>query len=272
VKTTASTSATASARVRSGQLTHNSLGAGVESACAGCVADEGPCFVALADGFLDDVTSDAPRRADDKDSVRSVVHEASIASVRCAGCFHASSLTLSVPARESPSIRVLVVPPRWSARRVGFFDERLLLSNRKGFSGFGCGPAREEVECLSRLRSWLRAVDEKCEAFVGGELHGFVGELEVADDGMVEPFVPGAMLVHIMSSPADAELLASGGEFADQVGETFVVGVPSSFRAEGGDGVGGDEIPVGPEVDRSGSRNANRAVLGGVKGLSKTCA
>ena len=54
----------------------------------------------------------------------------------------------------------------------------------------------------------------------------------------------------VVRGPADAELVAAGGEFADEVGEAFVVGVASCGGSEDGDGVVGDGVPVDEELRR----------------------
>ncbi len=51
-----------------------------------------------------------------------------------------------------------------------------------------------------------------------------------------------------MCRPADAEVVAAGGQLADEVGESFVVGVATGFGAEDPDGVVGDRVPVEVEV------------------------
>jgi hypothetical protein len=79
-------------------------------------------------------------------------------------------------------------------------------------------------------------------AVVGGEVERFVGEGEVADDRVVEPFGAGAVELDVVGGPADAELVAAGGELADEVGESAIVGVAAGFGAKDGDGVVGDGV------------------------------
>ena len=66
--------------------------------------------------------------------------------------------------------------------------------------------------------------DEHLQAAVGGEIHGLVGEVEVADDGVVDALEAGAVFADVVGSPEFAEQVAAGGEFADEVAELPVVG------------------------------------------------
>ncbi len=72
----------------------------------------------------------------------------------------------------------------------------------------GCrrAPRGEQFEGVVRRRLWLGRVGEDPLAAAGGQLQCFVGEGEVADDGMMELLDPGSM-----------ELLAAGGQFADEI-------------------------------------------------------
>ena len=58
---------------------------------------------------------------------------------------------------------------------------------------------------------------------------------------------PGAVQADVVGGPADAELVAAGGQLADQVGQVLVVGVAAGFGAQHGDGVVGGAFPVAPE-------------------------
>src|SRR5436309_14345948 len=58
---------------------------------------------------------------------------------------------------------------------------------------------------------------------------------------------PGAVEAHVLLGPAAAELLAAGGEFADEVGESLVVRVAPGVAAQGGDDLVGVPFPVGVE-------------------------
>jgi len=56
----------------------------------------------------------------------------------------------------------------------------------------------------------------------------------------MQRFRAGAVEFDVVCRPADPELLVSGGQFADQVGEASVVGVASGFGAQDGHRVVGD--------------------------------
>ena len=83
---------------------------------------------------------------------------------------------------------------------------------------------------------------------VGGQVERFVAEGEVTDDRVVEPLGAGAVELDVVGGPADAELVAAGGELADEVGQAAVVGVAAGFGAQDGDGVVGDGVPVDEEL------------------------
>ncbi len=59
------------------------------------------------------------------------------------------------------------------------------IRNRVGWSR---GPAGEQVEGVLGWRPGLGGVDEDPLAGVAGQFEGFVGEGEVADDGVMEAF------------------------------------------------------------------------------------
>jgi hypothetical protein len=86
---------------------------------------------------------------------------------------------------------------------------------------------------------------------VGGQVERFVGEGELADDRVVEAFDAGAVELDVVGGPPHAELVAAGGELADEVGQTSVVGVAAGFGAQDGDGVVGDGVPVDEELRRA---------------------
>jgi hypothetical protein len=46
---------------------------------------------------------------------------------------------------------------------------------------------------------------------------------------MMDAFEACAVQLHVVAGPADAKLVAAGGELADQVGEVFVAGVASGL-------------------------------------------
>ena len=65
---------------------------------------------------------------------------------------------------------------------------------------------------------------------------------------MVEALHAGAVELDVVLGPADSEVVAAGGQLADQVGERAVVGVAAGFGAQDADGVVGDGVPVDEEL------------------------
>jgi hypothetical protein len=55
-------------------------------------------------------------------------------------------------------------------------------------------------------------------------------EFELADDRVVQPLDAFRVQTHVVRGPEDAELVALGGELADQVGERPVCGLPPAYR------------------------------------------
>ena len=98
-------------------------------------------------------------------------------------------------------------------------------------------------------RGGFGGVDGEREAGVGDHVDAFVGEFEVADDGVVKELLgAGAVEPDVVRAPPAAEVLAAGGQLADEVVQVLVVGVAAGFGAQDGDaGVGGG-VPVGVEV------------------------
>jgi hypothetical protein len=94
-------------------------------------------------------------------------------------------------------------------------------------------------------------------------LEAFVVELEVADLGVVEVLDAADVEADVVAGPVLAELVAASGELADEVAEVAVVGVAAGGRAQRGDDVVRDAVPVEVEVAGArGSRKTNRAAFG----------
>jgi hypothetical protein len=83
------------------------------------------------------------------------------------------------------------------------------------------------VERLLRFGARLGGVGEHGQTAVGGEFHRFVGELEVADDRVVESFGAGVVEADVVGRPFGAERFALGGELADEICEVAVSGALS---------------------------------------------
>ena len=112
----------------------------------------------------------------------------------------------------------------------------------------GGGPGAEELESFVGRRAGFGGVDGEGEAGFGGHLESFVGEGELADDGVVEPFGAGAVVADVVAAPAGAEVVAAGGELADEVVEQPVVRVAAGFGAQDGDADVRGRVPVGVEA------------------------
>ncbi len=112
----------------------------------------------------------------------------------------------------------------------------------------GGRPGRKEAECVVGRGAGFRGVDGQREPGFGHELESLVGELEVADDGVAEPFGACAVVADVVGGPPGPEVVASGGELADEVVEVLVPGVPARFGAEDCDADVGGEVPVGIEA------------------------
>ena len=102
---------------------------------------------------------------------------------------------------------------------------------------------------------------------VGGQVKCFVGEGEHADDRVVEAFDPGAVELDVADGPPHAELVAAGGELADEVGQASVVGVTSGFGAKDGDRVVGDGVPVDEELRGAGVEEQEPGRVGWLHGV-----
>jgi hypothetical protein len=99
-------------------------------------------------------------------------------------------------------------------------------------------------------RSGLGGVGEEALAGVGGQGEGLEGQVEVADDGMVEELDAAGVDPDVVRGPAPAELFAAGGQLPDQVREVPVVRVAAGFGAQQGDGVVGGLVVVAEELGR----------------------
>ena len=64
--------------------------------------------------------------------------------------------------------------------------------------------------------------------------------------------MPVSVELDVVGRPADPELVAPGGQLADEVGEASVVGVAAGFGAQDGHRVVGDLLPVVEELARRG--------------------
>ena len=67
---------------------------------------------------------------------------------------------------------------------------------------------------------------------------------------MVEAFGAGAVVADVVGAPAGAEVVAAGGELADEVVQIAVVRVAAGLGAQDGDADVGGGVPVGVEAVR----------------------
>jgi hypothetical protein len=110
------------------------------------------------------------------------------------------------------------------------------------------------VQEPSRSRAWAvgesgsAAYRGEGETGIGQHVHALVGKLEVADVAVVEGLGAGPVVADGVVAPAAPEVLAAGGQFADEVVEVFVVGVAAGFGVQDGDAGVGGQVPVGIEV------------------------
>ena len=112
------------------------------------------------------------------------------------------------------------------------------------------GPAGQQVERLGRAAAGLGAVDADVQPVVGRQLHDLVAELEIADDGVVQPLDAGLVVADVVRGPPGAELRAAGGQLPDEVRQAAVIGVAAGLGAQVRDEVARGALPVGVEVVR----------------------
>ena len=106
-------------------------------------------------------------------------------------------------------------------------------------------------------------VDEHRQAGCLGDGEQVVHEVEAADDGVVDLLGAAAVLVHVVAGPPGTELLAAGGQLADEVVQARVVRGPARLGAQDADRVVGGLVPVDPEVVRGGVEEREPGVVGG---------
>jgi hypothetical protein len=91
------------------------------------------------------------------------------------------------------------------------------------------GPAGQQIKGVGGGAGGFGGVDEHPQTGVGGQVERLVGEVEVADDGMVQPLAAGLVEQHVVAGPQASERLAAGGQFADEVVQVFVVRIATGF-------------------------------------------
>src|SRR3954447_5718090 len=93
-------------------------------------------------------------------------------------------------------------------------------------------PAGQEVQCLLGGRAGLGGVERHAETLVGVEAQRLVAELDLTDDGVVQTLAARPVEAHVVRRPAHTELVAAGGQLADEVLEVAVVRVAAGVRAQ----------------------------------------
>jgi len=96
---------------------------------------------------------------------------------------------------------------------------------------------------------------------VGGELHRFEGEGEVTDCGVADAFGADSVVPNVVGGPANAEAVAAGDEFSDEIGEGLVVWVLAGVAAESGDDAVGALFPVGVIEARCGAEEGEAGIV-----------
>src|SRR4051794_28202571 len=90
-------------------------------------------------------------------------------------------------------------------------------------------PAGEEGQGLLRRRAGLRGEGDERLARVGGERQSLVGQAEVTNDPVVEALGSGGVPADVVRCPQGAELLAEGGQLADELVEEPAVGAAADL-------------------------------------------
>jgi hypothetical protein len=74
----------------------------------------------------------------------------------------------------------------------------------------GGSPAGEEPDRVVGGRTRVGAERDQGQARVRSQFHHLIGQVQVADHGMPDVLEARAVQLHIMGTPADAELVATG--------------------------------------------------------------
>src|SRR5215212_11799464 len=131
------------------------------------------------------------------------------------------------------------------------------------FLGCGGRPAREEVEVLRGRRAGFGGIGEHRQAVIGRDLHRLVGELEVADDRVVQALDACVVEANVVRRPLGAERLALRRELSDELGQAAVVRVATGFGAQDRDQLIGHVVPIEVEVLGAGVEEREPGGIGG---------
>src|SRR5690242_16726266 len=91
------------------------------------------------------------------------------------------------------------------------------------------GPAAQESELVGGGGARLGGVGGQGQARLTRQLERVEGEVEIADDRVVEVLGPGAVQPDVVRRPAGTEGVAADGELSDEVAELAVVGIAAGF-------------------------------------------
>src|ERR687897_2423447 len=112
----------------------------------------------------------------------------------------------------------------------------------------GGSPAGEQAQRFLRAGARLGRVGDDRQAGVGGGLYPVVAELELADDRVVEALLALGVKAHVVGRPEAAELLTSGRELADEIGERSVERATAGLEPKERGDILGRALPVGEEL------------------------
>src|SRR5829696_8757070 len=104
----------------------------------------------------------------------------------------------------------------------------LLVSRLRGVVARLGGPTGEELQRRVRRAVGLGAVHDQELARVGRQRRGLEGQLEVANERVVDALAAGQVSLDVVRGPPHAEVVAARREQTDQVGQVAVVGVAAS--------------------------------------------
>jgi len=113
-----------------------------------------------------------------------------------------------------------------------------------GVGGAGRCPAGEQPQSLRTGRAGLGGVDHEDTARIGSDNEFFVGESEFANHGMVESFRAGPVGPNVMRAPQPPEYLAARGQLANEIVESFVMGVTAGLGPHDRHAHLSEEFPV----------------------------
>ena len=110
------------------------------------------------------------------------------------------------------------------------------------------GPRGEQHEPFSGGRSGLGRVNGEGEAGSAAISSPSKARGELADYAVVEGLGTSSVVADVVCTPSTAELVAAGGQLADQVVKLLVVRISTRFGAQDRDGHVGEHVPVRVEV------------------------